>query len=257
MVQPLSTIPSTTNSHNANVEKRISPSRRQLLSAASSVYITAISTTSSVFAMPLPAIAFGSSNNEDNNNRRQVELCLVAIQRVSYWAEGQALALASASPTTERRKELYLESRLGAKALLTSKIGPGATGVVYTLSTLRLPACLVDLEWHATKELSASAARVVAETKERFTEGLASIVEFDGLETLTDASPRSTLTVAQYTDAKASYVVRALRELVVPSARQLLRSFGPEPLARVQRYMEQYYAAELPPAVAEETSTGS
>jgi hypothetical protein len=65
------------------------------------------------------------------------------------------------------------------------------------------------------------------------------------------------LTVAQYTDAKASYVVRALRELVVPSSRQLLRSFGPVPLARVQRYMEQYYASELPPAVAEVTNTGS
>jgi hypothetical protein len=234
----------TGNDANRDVETETmtSLSRRRML-AVSSAYATA-ATATALFTPSLPAMAFGFNDSDDR--RRQVELCLVAILRVGYWAERQATALAS-KVSGERRKELYLESRLGAKAILTTKLGPGATGVVYALSTLNVPACLADLEWHAARELSPSAATVVVEAKRRFTEGLASLVEFDGLETLTDASPRSSLTLAQYTDGKAAYVERALRELVVPASQRLLRSFGPDPLARADRYVEQYYASERPP----------
>jgi hypothetical protein len=228
------------NEANRDVETTTSLSRRRML-AVSSAYATTASGTA--FTPSLPAMAIGFNDSDDR--RRQVELCLVAILRVGYWAERQATVLAS-TISAERRKELYLESRLGAKAILTTKLGPGATGVVYALSTLNVPACLADLEWHAARELSPAAATVVVEAKRRFTEGLASLVEFDGLETLTDTSPRSSLTLAQYTDGKAAYVERALRELVVPASQRLLRSFGPDPLARADRYVEQYYASELP-----------
>lgn len=207
----------------------ISSERRRVVFATLGFSVSAVSANNNAMAAA--------------TNRRQIELCFVAIQRVAFWAERQANALVD---TTNDRRALYLESRLGAKAILTSRVGPGSTGTVYTLSTLRLPECLADLEWHATMADGRSTLRTVAEAKERLTEALASIVEFDGLETLTDPSPRSTLTMAQYTDAKANYVVRAFRELVLPSSRQLLSSFGLEPLERSLRYIEQYYSAEMP-----------
>ena len=189
--------------------------------------------------------SFSTRKSKAATNRRQIELCLVAIQRVSYWAERQANALAE--KTNEQRRSLYLESRLGAKAILTSRVGPGSTGTIYTLATLRVPECLADMEWHAAATKNPSTNRKVTEAKERLTEALASIVEFDGLETLTDPSPRSTLTIAQYTEAKADYVVRALRELVLPSCQQLLAAFGPEPLERSRRYIDLYFSSEIPP----------
>jgi hypothetical protein len=220
------------------------PSRRQLVTASCAYATIASSSASSL----RPAFAFGFHSENQNQRRRQVELCLVAIQRVAYWADRQATALLdnnnSSSSSEQRRKELYLESRVGAKAILTSK---GSGYNTYTLGTLNIPACLADLEWHARQELSKSLAGNVEDAKQRFTEGLASIVEFDGLETLTDPSPRPTLTLAQYTDAKALFVVRSFRESVLPASRQLLQSFGTEPLETAQRYIEQYYSSEIPP----------
>jgi hypothetical protein len=176
--------------------------------------------------------------------RRQIELCLVTVQRVLYWAELQALALSTMTDVEQRRK-VYLESRLGAKAILTGKIsGSGVSGKVYTLASLKLSDCLTDLEWHAMKQKN---SQQVTQWKNSFREGLASIVEFDGMDTLVDPSPRSTLTLAQYNDSKNNYVKRSLEELIIPAGNQLMHAFGNEPLAKALSYIQSYYADEIVP----------
>jgi hypothetical protein len=182
---------------------------------------------------------------EASVERRQIELCLVTVQRVLFWAELQALALSTTSDV-EQRKKIYLESRLGAKAILTGKIsGGGVSGKVYALASMKLSDCLTDLEWHAMKQKN---SRQVTEWKNAFREGLASIVEFDGMDTLVDPSPRSTLTLAQYNDGKATYVKRGLEELIIPAGIQLMHAFGNEPFAKAQSYIQSYYAEEIVPA---------
>jgi hypothetical protein len=79
-------------------------------------------------------------------------------------------------------------------AALTGKIGGGATQRVYSLASVQLPGVLNDLEWHA-KRTPGTSQRVVNDLKIDLQESLASIVEFDGLETLLNPSPRSSLTV--------------------------------------------------------------
>jgi len=229
--------------------------------SAAAAALTAIATATA--ASPLPAHAALFSGPE----HRQLELCLVAVQRVVYWSQSQADALRRSSNSSDdeqqqRRKAKYLETRLGAKALLTGRVGPGATGRVYQLASLQLPGCLQDLEWHAAARKQSntrSNSNVVADLRRNFSEGLASVVEFDGLETLLDPSPRSSLTLSAYNDNKAEYVRRALQELVVPSGQQLLRAWGPEPLERARGFVQQYYASEIyppapaPPPMTEET----
>ena len=201
---------------------------------------------------------------------RQLELCLVAVQRVVYWSQSQADALRRTSNNNaddeqqkQRRKAKYLETRLGAKALLTGRVGGGPTGRVYMLASLQLPGCLQDLEWHASTAArkqqqptsnNRSRNNAVADLRRTFSEGLASVVEFDGLETLLDPSPRSSLTLSAYNDGKAEYVRRALDELVVPSGQQLLRAFGPEPLERARGFVQQYYKSEIYPPPAPPTT---
>lgn len=217
-----------------------SASRRRLLAVG-----TATAATLVVKAKPANAAIKFWTGDQD---RRQLELCLVTVLRVLLWAQLQADALESAASAEERRRK-YLEARLGAKSVLTGKVGGGATGKVYTLATLQLPACLADLEWHATRQ-SAAAGAAVSEGRAKFSEGLAAIVEFDGLEALADPSPRSSLTLAQYNDAKAVYVRRSLREIVVPAGNELVGALGPEPLQRSMHYVQQYYSSELPPTSA-------
>jgi hypothetical protein len=221
--------------------------RRQVLRVS---IIGAISGAISITPAANAAIGLTMSND---SNRRQLELCLVALLRVLYWAESQSQALEavflqSDEGNDERCRKLYLETRLGAKAILTGKIGPGATGSTYTLATLQLPACLADLEWHASRSSTAdrSYKQRVSELRRSFTEGLASVVEFDGLETLIDPSPRSSLTLSHYNPNKAVFVRRVLRELVLPVGNRLALSFGPEPLERSLAFTQQYYANEIP-----------
>jgi len=225
-------------------ESNTTPSthRRILVGGFFSVSSTIFATTT---AGPSPANAALFSGRE----RRQLELCLVAVQRVVYWAQNEVDALRAAT-STEQSKTKYLEVRLGAKALLTGKIGGGATSRVYTLASLQLPGCLQDLEWQASQQQQSSnksLVQQVSENRRTFSEGLASIVEFDGLETLIDPSPRSSLTLSQYNDDKALYVRRALEELVIPAGNQLLKAFGPEPLQRSLGFVQQYYSTEIYP----------
>jgi hypothetical protein len=194
-----------------------------------------------------------------DQDRRQLEVCLVTLLRVMFWAQRQAIELdtiaAAASSTTSdmgRQRALYLETRLGAKAALTGRIsGGGATSRVYTLATLQLPACLVDLEWHASQlqyrrqENSNNSLRKVSELCLSFRESLASIVEFDGLDTLTDPSPRATLTLTQYNTNKVMFVRRTLNELTIPVGQKLVTAFGPEPYQRSISFVQQYYSNEI------------
>ena len=176
----------------------------------------------------------------DSSDRRQLEFCLVAVMRVTYFAETMLaeLQLASSDASSDdRKKKLYLETRLGAKAALTGKLGGGSTGRVYKLSSLQLSACLNDLEYY--NKISAGAGQ-------EFREALASLVEFDGLDTLTDDSPRSSLTLQQYDNQKAAFVERSLRERVVPLGRRLVKSFDAGAVDRAQKYVQSYYSDEIP-----------
>lgn len=180
-----------------------------------------------------------------SKDRRQLELCLVAVQRVVYWAQSLAADLSNPDLSTEKRKQRYLEARLAAKSILTGKIGGGANYKVYTLSTLQIPGCLQDLEAYA------SSARTFGETSREFYEALASMVEFDGMDTLTDPSPRSSLTLTQYDTKKETYIRRILLERVVPLGIQVIHNFPSNTVAISERYIQQNFPDEVFPRLEE------
>jgi hypothetical protein len=159
----------------------------------------------------------------------------------------------STSTSNEFTRKAYLEARAGAKALLTGKIaGSGGTITqrVYTLSSLRCADCLQDLQYYATTQ-SSSTSTVTASTKQipnivrDFTEALAELVEFDGLDSLTDPSPSSALTLAQYTPKKAIFVRRCLLEKVLPLGTQILGYYNAQAIDTATRYMQQFYPDQV------------
>lgn len=171
-------------------------------------------------------------------DRRQLEFCLVNLLRVSYWAESVARDLKTIEQE-ERRKELYLEARLGAKAIVTGRVGGGATSRVYTLATLQFRGCLQDLTYYGK-------SRQVSDLAQDLLEAVAAVVEFDGLETTTDPSPRSSLTLSMYNSEKVTYVQRLLSERVVPLATSLANSFEPEVRNQCKAYIASTYPNEVP-----------
>ena len=180
---------------------------------------------------------------------RPLEVCLVSVQRVVYWAALQADEIVQQQQQQSDREaaaKLYLEARLGAKAVLTGRLpSSGSTRRVYTLTSLHLTGCLQDLTWYAHQQQKTSSLDSAIRS---WTEALAGMVEFDGLDTLTDPSPRTSLTLSQYTDPKAAYIVRVLRESVVMAGQQqILPAFGATPLRRAQEYIAQLYASEVYP----------
>lgn len=191
-------------------------------------------------------------------DHRQLELCLVNLLRVIYWAQyeiQQMDAVITNDPNTyiNRQRAIYLETRLGAKAALTGRIsGSGATNRVYVLTTLQLPGCLQDLEWYSAKAPSkntnpySNSRTSIGDICTSFREGLASIVEFDGLDTLTDPSPRSALTMSQFNIDKLKLIRRTLNERIIPDGQKLMVAFGPEAYQRSNGYVEQYYLNEIP-----------
>jgi hypothetical protein len=183
---------------------------------------------------------FPSSANAlfGSKEKRQKEVCIVSVLRVIYWAQYTATSLQQAE-TVEQRKQRYIEARLGAKAVLTGKIGGGANGRVYALASLQLPEVLQDLQSYST-------SRKVEDLRQDFYESLAAVVEFDGLETLQDASPRSSLTLRGYNRDKALYVERLLLERVVPVGEKLVDSFGPDVRKTCLDFIQKYYADEIP-----------
>jgi hypothetical protein len=164
------------------------------------------------------------------------------------------------SDSMRKQQQLYLEARLGAKAILTGKVGGGSTGRVYTLATLQVPGCLEDLDWwyasqsqsqrsstSITTKTKRGSRLVVSELCRDFYESLAAVVEFDGLETLQDPSPRSSLMLQQYNNDKDIYVFRMLNERVIPIGQQLVQAFDPEVVQFCQAYIQEKYASEIPP----------
>ena len=184
--------------------------------------------------------------------RRQLELCLVIIWRVLYWVQGLLYRWNEAAGNREAVQQIYLEARLGSKSCLTggknvgvvTGIPPIAAKNLYTLSTLQFASVLDDLQAvHNTKAPFATKCR-------DWYESLASLVEFDGLDSLTDPSPRPQLLINQITDKKLVYVKRMMQERIVPLARELIFTFPDDARTISQSYVERYYANEIPPAPA-------
>lgn len=179
---------------------------------------------------------------------RQLELCLVSVLRTVYWAQGLTRRIESGldAGDLELQKQTYLEARLGAKAALTTGKGlgtppnPTAARYIYMLSTLQLTGCLKDLKtYHNTKLPFVNICQ-------EFLESLASLVEFDGLDTLQDPSPRSSLTLAQWTDKKNRFVQRMLQERVVMLGIAIVASFTEEAQSKSRNYVQRYYPDEVP-----------
>ena len=208
-----------------------------------------------------------------SNNRRQLEICLVTILRVKYWAmtvsnsmntkllsDTTNTGIADISP--DQKKAPYLEARLGSKALLTQKIGGGANFKVEELGKLQLKECIEDAKYACSElaknnqlpkqqEISAKKAKQVicstelCDASDELLESLASIVEFDGLETTIDPSPRSSLMLSMYNESKGKFIYRTFRERVIPSCERILSVFGDRRRV-VEDYVQRDYAAEVP-----------
>lgn len=216
-----------------------------------------VATVSPSGANSANAIPFIGGGAED---KRQLELCLVTVLRVKYWAMGVSKSIddlllkTGAAVPSDLEKSPYLEARLGSKALLTGRVGGGANSKVYALAGLQLKGCLKDAEYWATvqaklgdkKDRNAAIQRYAA-ASEGIVESLAACVEFDGLETTLDPSPRSSLMLAQYTNQKAQFVTRMLKERVIPSCDALMRCFDGEARERSMRYLRENFYNELPP----------
>ncbi len=238
--------------------------RRDVLKAISHVSMASAlltqPTTSAANAIDFP---FAS-----NDQRRQLELCLVTILRVRYWSETVAQSIqqkindAPPSGLTDAMKKPYLEARLGAKGLLTGKVGGGATARVYTLATLQLRGCVKDAEYWFNDRYKMEMKANIIKTEEKATlkqtklavgssavdiiESLASLVEFDGLDNVQDPSPRSTLALSQYTNTKALFIKRILLERTIPACEVLLNAFGREKRQAIERYVASTYPSEIP-----------
>jgi hypothetical protein len=181
----------------------------------------------------------------DRRDRRQLELCLVNILRLQYWAISLSEDMKTVERSEDQRKRDYLEARLGSKVMVavSKKIGGGATTNVFMLKTLQLTECLDDLKFYAGRMGS---KKQMDEYKIDLIEALASIVEFDGLETTQDPSPRSALTLQMYTDQKGVYVQRMLSERVVPLIDDILRLFGPDAKSQSVDLVAEFYPKEVP-----------
>jgi hypothetical protein len=196
------------------------------------------------FSLQQPASAALFEQKED---RRQFELCIVNILRLQYWAQNIAYVLET-SDSIEERKRAYLDARLGGKAVVADKkvkIGGGASLKVFNLKRMQLKECLKDLKYYA------SVRRLNNKQMDRLNddllEALASLVEFDGLETTQDASPRSSLTLGMYNANKEVYVKRMLSERIVGLTNDIVNVFGPSVREQCEQYASELYASELPP----------
>jgi len=177
-------------------------------------------------------------------DRRQKELCLVNLLRLQFWAYSVSDKLKTLDASDEEgRKRLYMEARLGSKVMVakSKKISGGATVNVFMLKSLQLRECLDDLTYYVDR----SSKRKMDQYKEDLIESLASIVEFDGLETTQDDSPRSSLTLNMYNSQKSMYVQRMLGERIVPLTDNILRLFGPETRVQTESYMREFYPSEI------------
>lgn len=189
--------------------------------------------------VPLPSYAALFSEKP----RRQLELCVVSLLRILYWAEKAVLDLRSED--LDRRRQRYLEARLASKAMVSGKLGGGSNYQVMSLKSLELKECLLDLvSYVEDKRLR----RQAIDLQTDLLEALASVVEFDGLESTVDSSPRSSLTMTMYTETKAIFVRRTLEERVVPTTNALIRLF-PRVEDLCVAYVQRTYPDEVPVVV--------
>jgi len=77
-------------------------------------------------------------------------------------------------------------------------------------------------------------------------ESLGSLVEFDGLETTQDPSPRSSLMLSMYNQDKGTFVYRTLTERVIPSCDRFISVFGRRRREFVEEYVRAEYSSEVP-----------
>ena len=189
------------------------------------------------------------------DDRRELNLCLVNLLRVQYWAESQSQDLQINFDNDDRVKQLYLEARLGAKAAVTGKVGGGATNRVYIIASLKFRETLEDLAWHASQSKNKRAIQLTDD----LVEALASLVEFDGLDSTLDPSPRSSLMLTMFDTKKATFVKRMLAERIIPTARSLFNEFDPDVQNLCLNYVQSTYPNELPkkiePIVVEAETT--
>jgi len=181
---------------------------------------------------------------DQQQDHRQKELCLVNVLRLQYWAGSASNKLNVLDISDEEsRKRIYMEARLGSKVMVATskKISGGATANVYMLKTLHLRECLDDLSYYADR----NSKRKMDNYKTDLIESLASIVEFDGLETTQDDSPRSSLMLSMYNSEKSIYVQRMLGERIVPLIDDILRVFGPDAKAEAEYNMREFYPSEI------------
>ena len=191
--------------------------------------------------------------------RIQLELCLVSILRVQYWAEkiGKSIKdmieIERTSGLSDRQKGPYLEARLGAKAAVTGKIGGGANTQVLVLAKLKIKECIQDATWaykEMNKTMNKGELRKLMSTMDGYgvdiLESLANVVEFDGLETTQDPSPRSSLALSMYNSNKAIFIKRMLLERTVPSCDAFVNSFGREKRDYCETYIRLTYPSEIP-----------
>jgi len=247
-------------------------SRRSFLSQLVSSSLIVASDSILIKPQQVNALPFFGSND-----RRQLEICLVTILRVKYWAMtvSNSINTKLLSDTTNtgiadisdlQKKAPYLEARLGCKALLTQKIGGGANFKVEELGKLQLKECIDDAKYscsemaknnqlptQVTGEISSAkkAKQMICSTElcdasDDLLESLASIVEFDGLETTIDPSPRSSLMLSMYNESKGKFIYRTFRERVIPSCEHILSVFGSDRRRVVEDYVQRDYAAEVP-----------
>ena len=246
--------------------------RRLFLSRVASASLLAGS------ALTYPAQAAHAIAFLGGQNRRQLELCLVTVLRTEYWAMTVSKSIKSRLLTPPPanaeeilsenvRKQPYLEARLGAKSLLTQKIGGGANSRVMELGTFQLKECLDDAKYWCGELAKNNQLPLIGDTSnkngkrictnelsnaaEEIVESLASLVEFDGLETTIDPSPRSSLMLSMYNQQKGKFVYRTLVERVEPSCESFLKVFGGEKRRTVEEFVRREYASEVPFEVLE------
>lgn len=260
---------SGSSQHNRQETESISTSssRRTLL-------VSSVITAFNLFRQDAYALPFVQQD------RRQLELCLVQILRTKYWAMNVAKSINTKllSPTIAtttnddstdlielsdaQRKQPYLEARLGAKALLTKKIGGGANSNVVKLAGFQFKECLEDGRYWCTELASSNILtgqssgelksgrrfcnNELGSISDDLLESLASLVEFDGLETLIDPSPRSSLMLKMYDNQKGMFVYRTLTERIIPSCDMYLRAFGNEKVTLCQEFARREYPDEIP-----------
>ena len=220
--------------------------RRTVIVSIPTIILSTSNIPSAANAIPL----FDQNNN--NSNRRQLDLCLVNLLRVQYWAISLSNKMKNEIDNNnnngdeERMKSAYLEARLGSKVIVApkKKIGGGANANVFMLKGLQIKDCLDDLKYYAPS--TDSKKKKMNQSKDDLIEALASIVEFDGLETTQDPSPRSELTLKMYNPQKGVFVQRMLSERVVSIIDDIFRLYGPDSKSRSIGFVQEYYPKEVP-----------